>query len=261
MKRPFFQVDAFTDVVFGGNPAGVCLMEAWEEDDLLRSIASENNLSETAFLVEGINGYEIRWFTPLTEVKLCGHATLASAHVLFERLGVDASVVHFQTKHCGTLTVSRRDEMLVMDFPARPPVNATAPPGLIRAFGLRPEHQFQSEEDWLLVYRSGAQIRRLEPDIQNIAEHTHRGVIVTAPDQECDFVSRFFAPKVGIPEDPVTGSAHCVLIPYWAQRLNKENLQARQVSRRGGELFCRHRGTRVEIGGKAVIYLEGSITV
>jgi len=261
MKLKIFQVDAFADKVFAGNPAGVCPLEAWLDDGLLQRIAAENNQAETAFFVPAGDGYEIRWFTPVIEVALCGHATLASAHVLFDRLGCTSAAIRFQTRRSGVLTVSRGEGMLVMDFPTRPPAPAPAPRELLAALGATPESSFLSEEDWLLVYPTPEAVRAITPDMARLARHSNRGVIVTAPGTDCDFVSRFFAPRAGIPEDPVTGSAHCVLIPYWAGRLGKTELHARQVSLRGGELFCRHRGQRVDIGGRAIVYLEGTIEI
>lgn len=261
MKIPFYQVDAFASKVFSGNPAGVCLLDEWIDDVLLQAIADENNLSETAFLVRAGDGYEIRWFTPTVEVALCGHATLASAHVVFNHLAWPSDTVTFQTRRSGPLTVSRRPDLLVMDFPALPPHPCPMPPGLPEALGARVESIFDSEEDHLAVLETEDQVRNLKPDIAALGRVECRGVIVTAPGTQCDFVSRFFGPRCGIPEDPVTGSAHCVLVPYWTGRTGRRQFHARQVSRRGGELFCENLGDRVSIAGKAVTYLEGMIVV
>jgi PhzF family phenazine biosynthesis protein len=261
MKLPIYQVDAFAGGVFAGNPAAVCLLETWPEDALLQSIAAENNLAETAFLVPASAGVELRWFTPMTEVILCGHATLASAFVLFNRTGWPQPEIGFLTRKSGRLTVARDGDLLRMDFPARPPRPATLPAGLEAALGAPVAAAFDSEEDLLVLLEDEAAVRGLAPDFAAIAKLGERGIIATARGSDCDFVSRFFAPQVGIPEDPVTGSAHCVLTPYWAAVLGKPELHAFQVSRRGGELFCRDKGARVEIAGRAALYLEGTITV
>ncbi len=261
MKIPLYQVDAFTSEVFSGNPAAVCPLESWIDDRILQGIATENNLSETAFLVRFGDGYELRWFTPVIEVSLCGHATLASAYVLFNCLGWPSDTIHFHTRKSGQLTVVRDHDLLKMDFPSRPPTAQETPRGLEAALGTSPQRVFGSEEDLLAVLSSEASVRALSPDFTTLAKVERRGVIVTARGERSDFVSRFFAPAVGIPEDPVTGSAHCVLTPYWAGVLGKRDLHALQVSRRGGELFCQDRGSRVQIAGRAVLYLTGSITV
>lgn len=261
MKIPIYQIDAFTANVFSGNPAAVCLLDWWIDDARLQAIAAENNLSETAFLVQNGNGFDIRWFTPVTEVALCGHATLASAFVLFvcRNLGEDA--IRFQTRKSGTLTVTRQGDLLEMDFPARPAGHQAPPDGLGQALGVTPENVYVSEEDVMVVLDSEKAVVGVRPDFAALEHVECRGVIITAPGEQCDFVSRFFAPRVGVPEDPVTGSAHCVLIPYWATVLNKEELHALQVSKRGGEVFCGLAGDRVRISGKAALYLEGMITI
>jgi PhzF family phenazine biosynthesis protein len=261
MKIPYYQVDAFASDVFAGNPAGVCLLDSWCEDQLLQAIAAENNLSETAFLVPAADGFELRWFTPVTEVALCGHATLASAFVLFDLRGWSAPAIRFATRHSGTLVVTRDAGLLVMDFPARPATAGDGPPGLLAALGVDSGEIRRSAEDLLVVLDSEARLRSLAPDFAALAAVDGRGVIVTARGEDVDFVSRFFAPRVGVPEDPVTGSAHCVLIPYWSGILGKKTLRARQVSRRGGELFCQDCGDRVRIGGQAALYLEGTLIV
>jgi PhzF family phenazine biosynthesis protein len=261
MKIPLYQVDAFTSDVFKGNPAAVCFLERWLDDRLLQSIAAENNLSETAFLVPGEKDFELRWFTPVTEVALCGHATLASAHVLFEILDWRESAIRFRTRKSGELTVTRNTRLLEMDFPARPPIPQEIPPRLDAALGAPARAAFTSAEDLLVVLPDEVAVRDLTPDMGALGRIENRGIIVTARGDKSDFVSRFFAPQVGIPEDPVTGSAHCVLIPYWAGVLGKRELHALQVSRRGGELFCKEEGDRVKIAGRAVLYLEGEITI
>lgn len=254
MKLKQYQVDAFTDRVFGGNPAAVVPLSAWLDDALLQAIAEENNLSETAFFVASGKGFELRWFTPVKEVDLCGHATLASAHVIFERLGFRQSVVTFETRS-GDLRVESREGLLVMDFPARPPAPCDRPAALEDGLGVRPA-EILAADDYLAVFDSEAAVRRIVPDQALLARLDLRGVIVTSPGSDVDFVSRFFAPKFGVPEDPVTGSAHCTLAPYWAQRLGKKVLTAKQVSRRGGNLICEWRGDRVFLSGRAVTVME-----
>lgn len=261
MRIPIYQVDAFTSEVFSGNPAAVCLLEQWPEDELLQSIASENNLSETAFLVRRGEGFELRWFTPSTEVALCGHATLASAFVIFNVFNWPAQSIAFQTRKSGSLVVAKRGELLEMDFPSRPILAQAAPADLEVALGVSPRASFMTEEDLLVVLHSEAEVRGCIPDFSALGKIDARGIIITAPGDRCDFVSRFFAPWVGIPEDPVTGSAHCVLVPYWAGILGKKDLHGFQVSQRGGELFCRHEGKRVKISGRAALYLEGTIRI
>ncbi len=257
MKIPYYHVDAFTGTVFAGNPAGVCVLREWLPDEVLLGIAAENNLSETAFLVEGVGHYELRWFTPVTEVDLCGHATLASAHVVFHHLGHAGSMVRFETKS-GALPVARESEVLVLDFPARPGERCETPDALREGLGREPAEVYRAR-DYMAVFSTQAEVEALQPDMQLLKQVVCLGVIATAPGDEADFVSRFFAPTVGIPEDPVTGSAHCTLIPYWSARLGKQVLRARQVSTRGGELACEDAGERVRIGGRAVTYLVGEI--
>jgi len=261
MKIPIYQVDAFTSSVFSGNPAAVCILDGWLDDSRLQSIAAENNLSETAFLVQNQEDFELRWFTPTTEVDLCGHATLATAFVQFVCRKWQNETIKFQTRKSGVLTVTRKDNVLEMDFPARRANAQTAPDGLSRALGVTPESVYGSAEDLMVVVDREKTVVQVQPDFAALEQMDCRGVIVTAPGDECDFVSRFFAPRVGVPEDPVTGSAHCVLIPYWAEVLGKKSLHARQVSKRGGQLFCRLDGDRVKISGKAAIYLEGMIMI
>ncbi|HEX9189378.1 MAG TPA: PhzF family phenazine biosynthesis protein [Vicinamibacteria bacterium] len=260
MKLRLFQVDAFASRVFAGNPAAVVPLERWLDDRTLQAIASENNLSETAFLVGGEGDYQIRWMTPADEVDLCGHATLASAWVVFHELEKGRTEVAFRSAS-GPLRVTAEGEQLALDFPSRPPDPASASlEGLALALGARPNAVLVSR-DFLAVFESEDEVLSLEPDMAAIAALDRLGVIATAPGRGCDFVSRFFAPAVGIPEDPVTGSAHCTLVPYWAKRLGKASLFARQVSPRGGELWCEDRGERVAIAGHCVKYLEGTIEV
>lgn len=261
MQIPLYQVDAFASGLFAGNPAAVCLLERWLDDEILQAIAAENNLSETAFLVRKHGGFDLRWFTPATEVALCGHATLASAYVLFAFRKWPETDIRFQTRKSGQLTVVRRGDLIEMDFPARPVFAKTPPPGLAEALGVEPREVWGSEEDLLVVVESEQAVRNATPDIGALKRVDCRGAIITARGDRSDFVSRFFAPRVGIPEDPVTGSAHCVLIPYWANLLGRSSLHACQVSRRGGELFCTHAGDRVRIAGRACLYLAGTITL
>jgi PhzF family phenazine biosynthesis protein len=257
MKIPIYQIDAFTSELFHGNPAAVCPLEEWLDDQRLQAIGAENNLSETAFFVKKDAHYELRWFTPLVEVDLCGHATLAAAFVIFTYLDDSLQKVDFSTKS-GMLTVARDGDLLAMDFPARPASPCDAPDDLIKGLGIEPQEVSQSR-DYLVVYDSPETIRSLQPDMAKLLNIDGLGVIVTAPGDDVDFVSRFFAPKAGVPEDPVTGSAHCTLIPYWSERLGKKKLRAHQLSRRGGEVFCEDLGDRVKIAGHAVTYLEGVI--
>lgn len=259
MNIPCYQVDAFTDRIFSGNPAAVCLLAGWLDDALMQAIAAENALSETAFMVREGDGYGLRWFTPQIEVDLCGHATLAAAHVLFEHFGLRADSVRFHSRS-GELIVRRRGDLLVMDFPARPPEPIGVPGELAEALGAAPASAGKSR-DLFAVFDTEEEVLALRPDMDRVARLDCLGVIATAPGRDCDFVSRFFAPSAGIPEDPVTGSAHCTLIPYWARRLGKNELHGRQVSRRGGELFCADRGERVEIGGRAVTFASAFLHV
>jgi len=256
-RIPVYQVDAFASRVFTGNPAAVCPLEQWLPDDQMQAIAAENNLAETAFFVPNGGGYHLRWFTPTVEVDLCGHATLASAFVIFDKLDPAAQSVEFFTKS-GKLIVTREGDLLSLDFPARQPLECEVYPGLIPAMGGQPEKVLASA-DYLVVYATEAELRNVQPDMDALATADRFAVIATAPGRDVDFVSRFFAPKQGIPEDPVTGRAHCTLIPYWSKRLGKAKLRAYQASPRGGELWCEDRGERVTISGKAVPFLEGTI--
>ena len=258
---PVYQIDAFTDKVFGGNPAAVCPLENWLDDSVMQAIAAENNLSETAFFVPASNGadgqFDLRWFTPKIEVDLCGHATLASSFLIMSRLYPELDSISFGTKS-GQLNVSRDEELLVLDFPARVPSPATVPAGFVEAIGAEPVEFLKSVKN-LAVYADAADVLAIKPDFACIADLDGDGLIVTAPGKDCDFVSRYFAPHAGINEDPVTGSAHCTSVPYWAGRLGKNKLHARQVSERGGELHCEFVADRVRMAGRAVLFMEGVI--
>ena len=260
-KLPLYQIDAFAGAAFAGNPAAVCPLEAWLEDATLQAIAGENNLSETAFIVGGDGAYELRWFTPVAEVALCGHATLASAFVIFTQLDPGRARVTFATRESGSLTVERVGEHLAMDFPAVPAEPIDAPEMLSRALGRAPDEVLATERDYLTVFSDEDEIRALAPDGAALLPLDRPGLIVTAPGREADFVLRLFAPPLGVPEDPVTGSAHSTLVPYWALRLGKDEFHAVQLSARGGELHCRARGERVTIAGTCVLYLTGDIHI
>lgn len=256
---PYFVVHAFTDTVFAGNPAGVCMLDAWLDERLMQRIAAENRLSETAFVVAAEEGYDLRWFTPAAEVDLCGHATLATAHVLFAHLGFEGEAIRFTTRS-GPLAVWREGHALVMDFPARPAIPIETPPVLVAGLGRRPVETLRAR-DLLAVFASEHEVRSLDPDFDVLASLDCTGIIATAPGGDVHFVSRFFAPRVGVPEDPVTGSAHCTLAPFWGQRLGRSQLAARQVSARGGEIACRLVDDRVHIAGQAVLYTRGLLNV
>lgn len=254
---PIYQVDAFSGAVFSGNPAAICPLDEWLPDDTLQAIATENNLSETAYFVRNGEGFHLRWFTPGCEVDLCGHATLASAYVLFHELGERGDLLRFHTKS-GELRVKRNGDLFALDFPARPPAPVERNDKLLAALGGNPQ-EVLAARDYLVRYATEEEVRRLTPNLEQVAVLDRFAVIVTAPGNDCDFVSRFFAPAKGVPEDPVTGSAHCTLIPYWAQQLGKTTLHARQVGRRGGELFCKLNSDRVEIAGRGALFLRGTI--
>lgn len=261
MRVPIFQVDAFTSRVFCGNPAAVCIVEQWLTDDIMQSIAAENGVAETAFLKPVQDGFGIRWFTPEIEMDLCGHATLASAHVVVRHLNPALPSVIFYSKS-GTLKVSVDGEMFVMDFPARKPGPSEMPQLIADAMKIDPIEILQSR-DYVLVFESEEIVRNLQPDqtLLNQINLDPGGICVTSKGDEVDFVSRFFTPQAHIFEDPVTGSAHCSLIPYWSERLNKKSMHALQLSSRGGELMCQNLGERVLISGRAVTYSEGIITL
>lgn len=263
----YYVVDVFTDKNFGGNPAGVCLLDAWLPDDTLQNIAMENNLSETAFLVKHGDDYDLRWFTPEIEIDLCGHATMGSAYVLFNALKLKKEVVQFHTQS-GRLTVEKKGDMLWMDFPSRPAEQVLQYPSIGKAFNIE-EFEVYKSADILVVLNHEESVKQITPDfgiLKNVKKEAEMlgdtfGVIITALGSDCNFVSRYFAPNAGVNEDPVTGRAHCVLIPYWAKQLGKTTMTARQLSKRGGQLWCENAGERVKIGGKAKLYLSGDISL
>jgi len=256
---PIYQVDAFTDGPFTGNPAAVCILTEPVTEEIMQKIALENNLSETAFITHGNGEWLIRWFTPASEVDLCGHATLASAYIVLNLLEPQNNRVIFRSRVMGHLYVSRKDDFLELDFPADPAVKCDLPSLISESLGVRPVEWFTGRSDYLLIYRSESEIQQMRPDFRKLAQAESRGVIVTAPGDSVDFVSRFFCPQIGIDEDPVTGSAHTTLTPYWSGRLGKTTLTARQLSPRGGYLECTMHGERTLIAGKALLYLKGEI--
>ena len=259
IKIPFYQIDAFTSEQFKGNPAGVCVLDKWIEDGLMQNIAAENNLSETAFFVKKADGYELRWFTPKGEVDLCGHATLATAYVIFNYLNRDLKKIRFSTKS-GILEVTKKDDLLTMLFPSRRGKKCYIPDSLVKGLGKVPKEVYKSR-DYMAVFDTEEDILNLKLNMDELKKLDGAGVIVTAKGNEVDFVSRFFAPNLGVDEDPVTGSAHCTLVPYWKDVLNKDEFVALQLSDRGGKLYCKYLGDMIEISGEAVAYLEGYIFV
>ena len=260
MKIPIYQVDAFADKIFSGNPAAVCPLKNWLPDDLMQKIAMENNLSETAFFVKNGNEFEIRWFTPAIEVDLCGHATLATAHVLFNHLNYENDIIFLKSRS-GDLRVKKEDELLVLDFPSGFYEGISTPSKLSEALGKKPIETGQALDYLIAVFDDEEFIKDLKPDFQKLKLLPYHAIIITSASKEYDFVSRMFAPAIGIDEDPVTGSAHTILTPFWSRKLKKTNLHAKQVSARGGDLRCKISGDRVEIGGNAVTYLVGEIEV
>jgi PhzF family phenazine biosynthesis protein len=260
MRIPIYQVDAFANRVFAGNPAAVCPLEAWLPEETMQSIAAENNLAETAFYLARGEDFEIRWFTPEVEIDLAGHPTLATAHVLFTELAFEQSSLRFHTKLGDTLVVTKDDGWLSMDFPARPPKPAEGIDDVAAALGAEPV-EFLADRDGFAVFENEAAVQALRPDMSKFSAFDYLGIIATAPGDEVDFVSRFFAPMAGVPEDPVTGSAHCELIPFWAERLGKKILFARQISGRGGEIHCEFLGDRVAIKGQAITFMRGEIEI
>jgi PhzF family phenazine biosynthesis protein len=258
MKLTIYQVDAFADNTFGGNPAAVVPLENWLPDETMQNIAMENNLSETAFFIPSKNGFHLRWFTPVSEVNLCGHATLATSHVLFNHLDYYKPEIIFQSKS-GTLKVSKKGNLIELDFPSSEIEEISMKEYAGKLFGILPQECYKGREDHMYIFRTEEEIKNLRPDIQLMKTVETRGIIVTAPSAEYDFVSRFFAPAQGIDEDPVTGSAHTMLVPYWAKITGKKELVAKQISRRGGILYCKDAGERVKIAGKAVTFLMGDI--
>ncbi len=262
MLQKIYQIDAFTEKVFGGNPAAVCPLDNWLSDEVMQNIAAENNLAETAFYVKKDNIFELRWFTPEVEVDLCGHATLASAFVIFNFENFESDKIEFFSPRSGTLTVTKEEDFLTMNFPADQFSEVEITSEMLHAFDDQPRNALSGKTDLMLVFEEEKEIRNLKPDF-NILEHMtgYRGVICTAPGDEVDFVSRFFGPQVGVKEDPVTGSAHTTLIPFWAQKLGKSEMTAMQLSKRQGYLKCKYLGERVEIGGRAQLYMKGEINL
>ena len=259
MKLSIYQIDAFAEKAFEGNPAAVCPLSEWLSDEMMQSIAKENNLSETAFFVPAEHEFHIRWFTPVAEVNLCGHATLASAYVIFTFLGFEENTIHFESKS-GFLKVEKNNGLLVMDFPSQPPIPCQTPDEIVQAFKNTPVECLKSE-DYIVVFDNEDEVASAQPDFDALSKLDLRGVAITAKSNKYDFVARFFAPKYGINEDPVTGSAYTQLIPYWSNTIGINKLHAKQVSSRGGEVFCELVGNRVSIAGKAVTYLAGEIEI
>jgi len=260
MKLQIYQADAFASVLFKGNPAAVVSLTEWLSDKTMQLIAAENNLSETAFFIPEGDHFHIRWFTPIAEVNLCGHATLATAHILFNELNYAGTYIEFNSRS-GMLIVRKIDDKLQLDFPADFSMAVDFIPVFSESFGVHPLATFKGRTDYLLLFDSEETIRSMKPDFQMLNRTDARGIIVTAKGNEVDFVSRFFSPAVGVNEDPVTGSAHTTLVPFWANKLNKSELTALQLSERGGQLWCTHAGDRVFISGKAVTYMKGEIEI
>jgi PhzF family phenazine biosynthesis protein len=252
---PIYQVDAFTSKLFGGNPAAICPLEQWLPDDVMQKLAVENNLSETAFFVKEEEGFHLRWFTPEYEIDLCGHATLATAYVIFNQLDYGSGIIKFKSKS-GVLEVTKKGDLIELNFPSRMPQDCEVPEALLKGINFPPVKVLKSR-DYFLVYEDESIVQQIIPDFNYLNQLDVVGVIVTAASKEVDFVSRFFVPNSVIGEDPVTGSAHCNLIPYWSKELNKTRLTARQISAREGELFCEDKGDRVTMAGNAVLYLKG----
>ncbi|HUQ67000.1 MAG TPA: PhzF family phenazine biosynthesis protein [Flavitalea sp.] len=261
MKIKFYQVDAFASKLFSGNPAGVCPLDEWLPDDVMQNIAMENNLAETSFFVKVNDNFHIRWFTPSVEVNLCGHATLASAAVLFYHEEYEGNMITFFSPRSGKLTVTKDGHMLTLDFPADKFQQVELTPELIACFNFQPLEVYKGKTDYMLVFGSEDEVRKILPDLPSIIKIKARGIIITAAGKEVDFVSRFFAPQSGVNEDPVTGSAHTTLTPYWAQRTGKSELTAFQLSSRKGFLQCAYHRDRVKISGQAKTYLQGEITL
>lgn len=259
MELMLYHIDAFATKPFEGNPAAICPLDAWLPDELMQAIAAENNLSETAFFVPTETGYHVRWFTPLHEVNLCGHATLASAYVIFNFLGYQEDEIAFQSRS-GILTVARKADWLELDFPTKVPMECSTPEQILKAFAITPNECLMAD-DYIVVFESEEQVAKANPDIALLSQLDLRGVAITAKSSDYDFVTRFFAPKHGLAEDPVTGSIFTELIPYWSEKLNKTELTAKQISARGGEVGCVYAGDRVKISGRAVMYMAGSIYI
>jgi PhzF family phenazine biosynthesis protein len=260
MKIKIFQVDAFTDHQFGGNPAAICPLDAWLPDTVMQLIAMENNLAETAFLVPEGEIFHIRWFTPEVEVDLCGHATLASAFVIFNKLNYKGETINFSSRS-GYLSVRKNGDLLTLDFPRDSFSSERPSPALINSFGVHPIEAYKGKTDWMFLLGSQKEVEDFIPDLTAMSKIDARGIIITAKGDDVDFVSRFFAPQAGIPEDPVTGSAHTTLAPFWAEKLGKTELSALQLSRRKGHLWCKVAGDRIEISGQARLYMSGEINI
>ena len=260
MQIPLYHVDAFADTLFTGNPAAVCPLDEWLTDEVMQKVAFENNLAETAFFVRNADGVDIRWFTPLVEVDLCGHATLASAHVIFNHLGWDHNSINFMSRS-GKLTVTREGEMIILNFPADIIQHTEPSEMLLKSLNVVPLESYSGKTDFMIVLASQKEVELLDPDFELMKKSGGRGVIVTAKGETVDFVSRFFGPQVGVNEDPVTGSAHTTLTPYWSKKLGKKELTALQLSKRKGRLWCKDLGERIEIAGQAVTYMIGSIKI
>ena len=260
MKIPIYQVDAFTSEIFKGNPAAVCPLKNWLPDKIMQEIAKENNLSETAFFINKNNTFDIRWFTPVSELDLAGHPTLATAHVIIKELNFKLDEIIFKTEIGDKLTVTKEKNLFIMNFPSRPPEKDKNIELVSEALGKIPSALFR-HRDAIAVFKNEEDIKSMTPSMEKLKKLDYPAVIVTAPGEKVDFVSRNFAPKLGIPEDPVTGSAHCELIPYWSKILNKKELLANQISDRGGKLYCTHNEDRVTIGGEAVTFLRGEIEI
>ena len=262
MNLTIYQVDAFTSEVFKGNPAAICPLDEWLDAELMQKIALENNLAETAFFVKKDDVYEIRWFTPTVEVNLCGHATLASAFVIFNCLGETADVIKLHSHRSGDLSVEKRESRLILDFPNYPVNEIEVDEKLVEAVGKKPLQMWETQGNMvMMLFEKESEIAEIAPDFSALTKIPFDEVIVTAKGDSADFVSRMFAPRIGIAEDPVTGAIHCSLIPFWSEKLGKDELFAKQISARSGELFCELKGDRVKIGGNAVLYLKGEIYV
>jgi len=263
MKIKMYQVDAFTDRLFSGNPAAVCILNEWINIELMQSIANENNLAETSFVVPKGQDFEIRWFTPAVEVDLCGHATLASAFVIFNLLDYPGNKIRFHSRVSGLLSVEKTEDMLFLDFPTDKLERMPEGQNIMieKCIGIKPLELYKGKSDYLAVIENERSLKSLQPDLKEISELDARGLIVTAKGDTVDFVSRFFAPQLGVNEDPVTGSAHTSLTPFWSERLGKNRLIANQLSARGGQLVCEFRDDRCRIGGKARLFLTGEISL
>ncbi|WP_291965353.1 PhzF family phenazine biosynthesis protein [Maribacter sp.] len=262
MKQKIYQIDAFTSKLYGGNPAAVCILESWLDTSLMQQIAAENNLAETAFAVAKDDHYELRWFTPEVEVDLCGHATLATAFVLYNHYDYQENMLRFISPRSGELLVQKDDSgLLTMDFPADELIAVSEQANISEAIGKTPTKTFKGKTDYMLIYETQEEIEAMQPNFHLLNELDCRGVIITAKGNDVDFVSRFFAPQCGIPEDPVTGSAHTTLTPYWSEKLNKKVMTAKQLSERGGDIQCEYHGDRVKISGNGVCYLVGEINI